>query len=235
MKNSLVCKNCQTENPFYGLICTNCKSFLREKIFNIDLWKVLGLLVDDPKKAFGIIIQSEHKNFIFFITAFVAGKFYIDSMLLSLATSTAEPVFNSIFTNYFGIFTGTLALVFILALAFTFLNSLFSLKTRIKDNFAVLTYSLVPHVYGLILLFTIEVTVFGGNLFSRNPSPFDLKTTLAYLLTGFEALIILWSIFLSFMGMLAQTKNLIYSALTSLAFNAAIYYSIYLNSINLFK
>ncbi len=60
MKNTITCKNCKDENPFYGLICKSCGSYLRERIFNIDLFKIMGLLIESPQKGFEIIIHSEH-------------------------------------------------------------------------------------------------------------------------------------------------------------------------------
>ena len=101
MKNFIECKTCHSENPTYGLICTNCKAYLRERIFNIDLWHTVSLLIESPGKAYNLIIQSEHKNFIFFISYIVSLKLLIDSMFFSLLTLKAEPVFGNFFRNYF--------------------------------------------------------------------------------------------------------------------------------------
>ena len=235
MQNTISCKNCHMENPIYGMICKNCKAYLREKIFNIDLWPTLGLLVENPRKGFNLIIKAEHKNFIFFISFFAAFKFLIDSMFISLAESKQEPVFGNFIKNYF-IEAGTLFLiVFLFSLIFKLVTNNFGVSTRIKDNFSILVYSMFPHVLGGILLFVVELTIFGGNVFSNNPSPFQLKEFLAYTLLLFEGMILLWSMFLSFMAVLSQTRDILYSVISAIIFNFVLYYCIYLNSHFLFN
>ena len=235
MKNSIQCKSCHTENPVYGLICTECRSYLRERIFNIDLWHTMSLLIESPGKAFRLIIQSEHKNFIFGISIFVTLKLLIDSMFVSLFTLKPEPVFYNFFRNYF-IVTGELFLiVFLISVLFKSVTGGFGVYTRIKDNSSILIYSLFPHVFGAVILFVFELTVFGGSIFSRNPSPFIIKEFLAYIFTGFEILLVFWSIFLAVSAFFAQTKNLIYSFIWGIFFNFVLYFFVYMNSLYLFK
>ncbi|MCL5029752.1 MAG: hypothetical protein M1480_12140 [Bacteroidetes bacterium] len=235
MKNVLVCKNCNTENPFYGAICSNCNSYLRERIFNIDLWKVIGLLIEQPSKGFSIIIQSEHKNFIFFTIFFVSIKFFIDSMFLSLFTIKPEPIFENLIRNYSIVFGETLLILFLTSIILTRVNKILGLITRIRDNFSILTFSFVPHVFALFILFIVELTVFGGNIFSKNPSPFTVKETLAFVLLGFEAFIIIWGILLTIIALYTQTKSIRYAIIVSCLFTIILYFCLYLNSIYLFK
>ncbi len=235
MKNTLTCKNCEEENSYYALICKKCKSYLRERIYNIDLWKILGLLIESPTKAFSLIIQSDHKNFISFIMCLASVKLFIDSMYLSLLTITAEAIHENIIRNYFIILGSVFTLVLIFGIVITIINKLYNLRTRIRDNFAILTYSLLPYIFALIILFTVEVTVFGGNLFSKDPSVFALKEFLAYALLGFEILIILWGIFLSTIAMYVQSKNIVYSIVVGFVFNLSLYYCLYLNSKILYR
>ena len=58
-----------------------------------------------------------------------------------------------------------IAILILFSVLFKILNKFFGISTRIKDGIAILAYSLFPYVIGLIILFTIEVTVFGGNIF----------------------------------------------------------------------
>ena len=235
MKNIIVCKNCKEENPFYGIICKNCNSYLRERIFNIDLWKTIGLLIEDPGKAFEIIIQSEHKNFLVTIFLFASIKLFIDSMFISMLTHKAEPLFDNFIISFF-IIAASLAVLFILlSIVLTTTNKLVGLKTRFRDNLSILIFSLLPHVFGLIILFVVEMTVFGGTLFSRNPSPFNIKEALAYTLKVFEFLVVLWGIFLSIAAIKAQSRNLVYSICAGIVFSALIYLVIYINSIYLYN
>ena len=234
MKNVITCKSCGAENPFYGIICTECKSYLRERIVNIDLFNVTSLLIHSPREAFTQIIRAEHKNFIFFLLLLASAKFLVNSMYIALAVSKFEPNFGSFVSSYFIILAAGSIFLFVYSLILKYINAAFDLKTRIKDNFSILIYSLIPQVFAIIILFPVEVTVFGNNLFSNNPAPFTIKSTFAYILAGFEALMVLWSLFLCFSGFRVQTRNIFYSIITALVFNAAIFYLLYLSSKILF-
>ncbi len=234
MNNTVTCSNCNTENPFYQLTCKNCSTYLRDRVYNVDLFKILGLLIESPKKAFQLIVFSEHKNFIYLFLFFASLKFYIDASLISVWTSKLHQSHGSIIFEITVILVSTFILIFILAYINSFIEKTSGLTNRIKDNFAIIIYSLIPHVFALILLFPIELIMFGEYLFSTNPSPFAIKETMAYTMLSFECLAILWSIFLLVIGNLVITKNLVYSSLTALIVNILIFFSLYLSSKILF-
>ncbi len=234
MKNSVICKNCGTKNPLYQLICSNCNFYMRERIFNIDLWQVLGLLIENPSEAFKRIVNAEHKNFIFLISFLVAGKLLIDSTFIALAINKEDIFLTGLIIKYFVILVSLLLLLLLFSFTLKMVNRFFQFETRTKDNFALLVYSLVPHVFGLLVIFVIEIIVFGGDLFSNNPSPFSLKEFLAYALLSFEFLLILWSIFISIVSFYFQTKSKIYSLLVGITFNFFLYGCLYFGSKFLF-
>ena len=82
-ENKLYCSNCGAENPLFLLNCKECKSFLRERVVNIDLWSAIYDLLIQPKKAFLHLIYSEHKNYIIFITLIISLKFFFHSIFLN--------------------------------------------------------------------------------------------------------------------------------------------------------
>jgi len=86
MKNIVTCPNCSAENAYYKETCSSCNSFIRDKRSNLDLWNIMGLLIENPIKAFQVIIYSQHKNFILFILFFVTIKFLINARFISLLT-----------------------------------------------------------------------------------------------------------------------------------------------------
>ena len=116
MKNTVTCGNCNTENPFYQLTCKNCNTYLRDRVYNVDLLKILGLLVESPKKAFQLIVFSEHKNFIYLILFFAALKFYVDANLISVWTSKLNQSHGSIIFEITVILLLSILLIFILAI-----------------------------------------------------------------------------------------------------------------------
>ena len=55
----------------------------------------------------------------------------------------------------------------------------------------------MPYSFAAIILFPVELIIFGKYLFSVNPSPFIIKSFLAWVLVSLEFLLILWSVFLT--------------------------------------
>ncbi|MGE5431409.1 MAG: hypothetical protein ACM3QX_10055 [Syntrophomonadaceae bacterium] len=219
MKNVIICKNCSGENPYFSFICGNCKAYLRERIVNIDLWKTLGELIESPVKAFSHIIHAEHKNFIFFLSFLIGIKYFLNALILS------EPVFRGtkIFSNIIPLFFTSVAAVLLVAalfsLLFTSFTKVFKVSTRYKDNFSFFIYSQVPHIFALVFFFPVELVLFGGFLFSNNPSPFLLKPTPAYTIAVMEGLMFLWSLVLGYWAVYAATRAKLYSLLFTLLYN----------------
>jgi len=218
MKNRISCSNCSAENPLYVYTCKDCNSFIRERVFNIDLWNVIGLLIESPKKAFELIVFSEHKNFISFLLIFIAIKLLVNTRFISLISLGTYNPTTSLYLSYLIVFGILVVYLILFSFCFTFINKLLHITTRFRDNFAVLTYSLLPNVFGIIFLFIIELVVFGEYLFSINPTPFVIKGITAYLFVAAEVLLIVWSIILTLKAFKIQTDSLLYSIIYSFVF-----------------
>jgi len=235
MKNVIVCSSCSTANPSFEYICKNCNSFIRSRVYNINLWKTTGLLVESPKIAFTEIVFSEHKNFVVFILLLVAAKLLIDIRFISLLTVGDYHVTTSLLFSYL-IVVGVLSLILLFySFLVKFVLHSYNIETRFRDNLAVLIYSLIPHVFGIIFLFILEVVVFGDYLFSVNPTPFVIKGLIAYLFLGAEILIIFWSVFLSFSAIRVQTGSIIMSILGTLIFYLILAPILYFSSLIIFQ
>lgn len=228
MKNIIACKNCHEENPFYARTCWKCHGYLRDKVYNIDLWKTIGRLTENPREAFKSIVLSDHKNFMIAVIFFSAIKFFIDSLFLTMLGKGTGGTDVGVFAGFFIALAITLAVISLFSILLKMITSSTEAKTRFRDNMAIFSYSLTPHALGLFILFPIEVVLFGGYLFSVNPSPFVIKETLAYTMAAFEGIILLWGFFLSVIAVFVQTRNMIFSFVMGLLLNAAIFYSLYL-------
>ncbi len=218
MKNKAKCSACGFENEFYERVCSSCKSYLRDRVVNVDLWSVLSTLVENPLKAFRTVIFAEHKNFIFFLLLIATVKYFINARFLSVYligdfTST---------TNILIGFLIILSAVTLFILLYSFLVKLFwmnlGINTRYKDNLAVIIYSQVPIIFALILLFPLEIVIFGDYLFSNNPSPFQIKSAIAYVFLLVEIIALLWSFFLFFAAFFVSSKNKSLSVTTTIIF-----------------
>lgn len=230
MKNVVICPSCGTENAVYNSKCIQCGSFIKDRIVNIDLWSTVSLLIENPMLGFKRIIASEHKNFLVFILLLAVFKFWINANFMYMAIFNKEPFLSGFVTEYSIIGGITLGIILIVTLIIKITTSK-QLGTRIKDVFSIISYSLLPHFFAAFILFTIELIVFGGYLFSNNPSPFMLKENAAYILLAFEVLVILWAILLSIFSFMALTKNKLFSVIMGIAVNLFIFSGIYFSSI----
>lgn len=231
---SVTCKNCKAENTSFALICENCKSYLRERIVNIDLWNMIALIIENPSKGFKKVINAEHKNFVFFLLFLATLKSLLNVMFISLVTLNNENPYHNFFLNYI-ILTGIIAAtLFIASVLIKVISKSLSLITRIKDTFAISVYSLLPYALSVVILFPIELVLFGGDTFSTNPSPLQLKPVLGYILIVFEAGIVCWSIFLAISAFYSQSKNIFYGISVGILLNIILLSEFYIASIYLF-
>lgn len=224
------CKKCNHVNPAYKNICANCKSYLRERVVNIDLWNTIHLIFEEPAKALKQIIFAEHKNFILFLTFFVSIKNLIIARYFSVPTLGV----NGVTTSFIISFILMILISFTLISSFTLtLKNTYSFKQinlRFKDIYAINVYSFIPYLFGLIFIFPVELVVLGGDIFSNNPYSFEIKPTITYILLGFEFLTILWSFHLIQKGIYQILLNRFLSILISSTFFTIWLTAIYLSS-----
>jgi hypothetical protein len=234
MKNSVTCPNCNSENPFYNSVCSGCKFYLRDRIYNIDLWTVISSLIENPTKAFRTIIFSEHKNFILFILFFVAIKYLINARFIAMISVGEFQSTTGLQYSYL-IVLGIIVTYFLL---FSFVYKLFGnlneINIRFKDTLALIIYSQIPVLFGLFILFPLELVIFGDYLFTLNPTPFVIKGNIAYFFLVLEIGLILWSIFLVFKAFITQNQQLLFSLISATVFIVLFLTLIYLCSVFVF-
>lgn len=219
MKNVITCKNCNAENPYFSYICNNCRSYLRERVVNIDLWKTLGTIIESPTNAFSNIIHAEHKNFISLLYFLFAIKFFINTLMIDDPVFGSIKVLNNVSLLFLLSLIVPIVVICIFALLLKFVTKLLKVQTRFKDNLSILIFSLVPSTIALVFFFPVELVLFGSALFVSNPSPFLLKQNPAYVMTALEGLMVLWSFVLTFFAIKSATKSKIFSLISSFLFH----------------
>ena len=234
MKNSVICPNCKTENPFFNFVCNNCRVYLRDRIFNLDLWSTVSSIIETPSKAFKTIILSEHKNFIFFILFFIGLKYLINARFISMLTMSDFRSTIGLQYSYLIVLGATLIYFVSFSILYTVVGKRNDIYLRFKDTFAIIIYSQIPYLFGLVLLFTLELVLFGDYLFSKNPTPFIIKGFLAYLFLILEVGIIIWSIFLIINAFLTQSQKKLFSIFTAITFTVLFWSLMYFCSIIVF-
>ncbi|MCJ7555177.1 MAG: hypothetical protein MUO34_14995 [Ignavibacteriaceae bacterium] len=207
MKNAVICKNCSAENSIYTHICTSCKYFIRDKVSNIDIGETIESIAESPSTAFKKIIFSEHKNFIVFLTILFALRILILSRFVSLILSESAISTTPLIMSYLSVLSSVIVLFVLISTLISFILNKKDYKVRFRDIYSLNIYSTVPNLFAVIILFPIELIVFGAYLFSNNPNPFQVKTTIAYILFSFELGMILWSVFLNYKANYALTAS----------------------------
>jgi hypothetical protein len=82
----------------------------------------------------------------------------------------------------------------------------------------------------LVVLFPIELIIFGDYIFSLNPSPFVIKEMIAYTLFTVESLLILWSVFLSVAAFYVHYRKVIPALVSAIIFNGFLILLLYFSS-----
>lgn len=218
MKNSVTCPNCKIENPFYNYICSNCRSYLRDRIYNLDLWKQISLIIESPSKSFRTIVLAEHKNFIFFLLIFLSVKYLINARFISMLSLGEFQSTVGLQFSYLIVLGGTIIFFLLFTVLYNIFGKMNDISLRFKDTFSLIIYSQVPFVFGLVVLFILEIVIFGDYLFSLNPNPFVIKGVIAYLFLSLEIGIFIWSIFLVFKAFNAQSQHFSFSLAAALTF-----------------
>ncbi len=214
-----MCSKCEKENPLFSYNCKHCGNILRDRIVNIDFWKTISMLIENPSKAFILIIQSENKNFILPLLILIAIKKFIYSLFVN---SFLVEQLNLNFTKF--IFAIILSVFFILliGLLLKLILLLNNLQSRFKDNFSLLIYSLFPFAFSLLFLTILEFAVFGKNLFLSISSLYHINSTLSLLFLILEILFIIWSIILMIIGINVQLNKKLLSVILGILFNLSL-------------
>lgn len=190
------CNKCLYNNAPYQSICGNCKAYLREKIVNIDLWITIQKLIESPYEAFRSIVFAEHKNFIFFLLFFISIKNLIIARFISVPELGKEGVITSLPVLFFFSLLMTIGFIVFISFIQSIIFQRLNIKLRTIDVIALNSYSQIPLIFSLILIFPVELIVLGSDIFSNNPYAFQIKPTITYILLSIEAIMVLWSFIL---------------------------------------
>jgi hypothetical protein len=194
------CPVCGTRNHHLNVVCASCGGFVQGRVENLDLFSTIWKLIEHPRYAFHQIAIARYKNstivpalagagFVFAFFWFVrAGDHTSSALNLLLGGLAAGPLVGVVLT------------VLMSVLLWTALR-LARVTVRFRNLYAVLAYSTVPVLLGVIFLLPLEVFTFGRYFFSLNPPPWLLKPVSYYLFVGFGYGVAAWTVVLSAVGM----------------------------------
>jgi hypothetical protein len=207
MKNGVICKNCSSENPIHTHICSNCKYFFRDRVYNINIWETVEQIIEAPGKAFLKIVYSEHKNFIVFLSFLLGLRILVLSRFVSVPISNLTISTTPLILSYL-ISLSSIVILFLLSSSIImYILNKTGYKVRFRDIYTLNIYSNIPNLFAVIILLPIELIVFGDYLFSNNPNPFQVKPTIAYILSSIEFGMLIWAFILNVIALNVLTRD----------------------------
>jgi hypothetical protein len=189
----IACPVCGAQNDDFGMACVSCKSYLQSKVVNLNLFETVWWLIQSPRSAFRKIVLAQHKNYGFLLSSML-GISLVYTIFWFKNLGGLFP--NVIALTGAGLLVGPpLGLLFVLLLSFTTvaLARMFGGKATLRTMFAVIAYAAMPIALSLVVVFPLEVAVFGIYFFGSNPPPVVINP-IAYIgLLAFDSVACLWS------------------------------------------
>lgn len=197
----IACTVCGAQNDDFVVVCVSCKSFLQMKVDNLNLFETLWSLMESPGAAFRRIALARHKNYVILLSCLLGiaivysviwfkhlGTRFPDFALLVGAGLVAGPFVGVLFTSLFSIILHRV-------------GRILGGTGSYRNVRAASVYAIAPIVYSLVLVFPIELAIFGPYFFSDNPPPLVINPAAYIVLLGFDGAAVLWSFGLLIMGM----------------------------------
>ena len=195
------CSVCAHANDDLDSICVSCGSFIQDRIPNLDFFVTAWLLIESPREALTKIIRAEHKNYVLVLMFFLGMALAFSLLWMRHAGNEFD---NLIYLILLGCVLGVviafptgMGLVFVLHQTLR----LFGGKGSIRSTYAVFGWSLMPIMTTVCVVLPIELASVGLRLFSTNPSPWDVKPVVYFVLLSIDTIAIIWSISLARMGL----------------------------------
>ncbi len=196
----LKCPVCGTENNDLDIVCRSCKGFMQAKVDNLDLFSTIWGIFESPRKTFRRVAIARHKNYVIVLSA-VFGMALVFTYFWHWQIALTIPSLPTIIG--LGVLAGPFAGNLVIAIAALVVRTLLRLGgTHIvyRNARAVLAYAAVPVVLSFVLLFPLEIGIFGVYFFDNNPPPIVINPPAYFGLIGLDTLAGAWSMLLVVVG-----------------------------------
>jgi hypothetical protein len=196
----IACTVCGTQNDEFTVVCVSCKSFLQMKVDNLNLFETLWSLMEEPSAAFRRIALARHKNYVLLLSC-LQGMAIVYLIIWLKSLGARFP--NFVLLVGAGLVIGPLAGVLFMVVYSLIVHRVGRLlggAGSYRNVRAATVYASVPIVYSLVLVFPIEIAVFGPYFFSDNPPALVINPVAYIVLLGFDAAAIVWSLALLMEG-----------------------------------
>jgi hypothetical protein len=224
----ITCTVCGAQNDTLAVVCFSCKSFLQTKVDNLNLFETLWGLMETPGATFRRIALARHKNYSVLLSSLLGCSLLFGAVWYrSLGASFANLAMLVVSGIVAGPPLGT-AFALLCALVIRVAGKAIGAKGSFKNLFAAVAYASSPVTYALVLVFPIEIAIFGSYFFGNNPPPAVINPAVYYVLVGLDGAAILWSLMLLAIGVsvalgVSRSKGAALAACVALLLGAATY------------
>lgn len=207
-----ICDVCN--NPYFVLDyrCKICGNILREKVTVINLGEIIHSLLFEIEDGVKKILYAEKKNYVFVLLMLLSIKLTILTLFdvsfidLNDELKSIQLIFKIFFCWFLFLFLfGVILKLMIFSIKRVNLN--------LKIIYSLIGYSNLFFSLTTLILFPLELMLFGAYLFSNNPSILEINYFKSVILIIIEILIMLYTIYLlfKFLVFILQQRYLAFS------------------------
>ena len=193
--NKIFCSICDSENFILNLKCSNCGSLIRENIRTINIGETFQNFLLNTDFGIKKVLYSEKKNYLLLLISLLSIKLtiltFFDISILDQKLITTLLKLNLLVFSYWFLFILLLGVIFKVLIEIIVRN-----KFYYKDSLTIIAFSFLYFSVVGIILFLLELMLFGKFFFSNNPSIFQINLYKALAVISLEMIIFLYSLFL---------------------------------------
>lgn len=190
------CSVCHTENDEFAVVCSHCKSYIQNRIPNLDFFETAWKVIESPRNAFHDITLAEHKNYsLLLFSLFGVALSFTGFWYFRLGSRYASLLDVLAAASVSGIILGLISAVVFTAV-FEIMIRVLKGKGTVRNSMGLLAYATTPVSLSLVLILPVELLTFGMYLFTSNPDPYSIKPGMYLALIGVDAAMGLWTFIL---------------------------------------
>lgn len=157
-------------------------------------------MIESPGRTLRRVVLAHQKNYVFLLVSLSGiAAFFCYAWYRNLEQNFENFFFLAAMSLLLGPLIG-LVIFGTCSVAIHQLGIKFGGRGTLRNSFAALAYSLVPIVLSLVVVFPVEVAVFGFSFFGTNPGPMVISPGPYMMLLALNGLAIVWSLFLILEG-----------------------------------
>lgn len=191
------CPSCAAEISVLDLRCSNCGSYVRDRVPALNLFATLWGMIESPGDTYLRIARSEQKNYTFLLFALTGPILFAVLLAVARVGDTDIPFSYMLLAcmaigPVFGLFTFVAATA---VLRIT-LKLNMQIHLRFRDIAAYSAFGLSPLFWTSVLVLPLQLGIFGILLFSTNPPAWHMQPLPYWSLMAVDIIALIWSLLL---------------------------------------